>query len=226
MGPSTPNHGAGFTLIELVVVLGIVMVVLGLALPGLAASRTAAQLTRDAAAMRSMASAVFAYAAESGDYFPGRSPSVIECYRNDWHDVLVATGHSDNSSRLMPSKDGVHRVYMMGAAFAARTEFDPARPSYWYKGRAQPQRMRSVLSPSSKAMLVRATRVNGRPEDRSTWWCCINPKVTVCPLVFCDGSVSQSDWRDLYMSSPPIATTFQGYPLYSTWSGTAGRDRP
>lgn len=60
----------GFSLIELVIVVGLVMVLLGLALPQLRASRREARSVACLATMRSLETAITAYAHDAGDHWP------------------------------------------------------------------------------------------------------------------------------------------------------------
>lgn len=215
----------GFSLLELLVVIGTLMVLLGLVLPGMSASRQVAKLTRDLGAMRAMAQAVSDYGAGNRDLFPCSVPGIVDCYMRDWHETLVRTGYSDNSSNLMPSSDGITRVYMMGAAFTSPDQFDPHRPTVWYSPAAVAQRGHSVAYPSAKGLLFRATRVDGPPDDHTTWWCCGESMSNPCPVIFGDASGVIIGWRALRTVSPPTATTFQGYPVVSTWEGCKGLDR-
>lgn len=61
---------AGFTLVELLVVVGIVSVLMGVLLPALGRARASAESLRCLSNLRQMAQAAFAYAAAHRGYFP------------------------------------------------------------------------------------------------------------------------------------------------------------
>ena len=71
--PSTPSHTTpGFTLIELLVVISIIAVLIGLLLPSLGAARQTAESLKCLTQVRTMATAVQAYATENADLYPAR----------------------------------------------------------------------------------------------------------------------------------------------------------
>ena len=60
----------GFTLVELLVVIGIIALLISILLPALNKAREAAKLTQCASNMRQLAAAVFIYQAENNGSFP------------------------------------------------------------------------------------------------------------------------------------------------------------
>ena len=68
--PNAPGMQRGFTLVELLVVIGIIAVLIGVLLPALVATRRQANLTKCQATMRELGNALQMYAQASGGYMP------------------------------------------------------------------------------------------------------------------------------------------------------------
>jgi prepilin-type N-terminal cleavage/methylation domain-containing protein len=82
-----PTRRAGFTLVELLVVIGVIAILITLLLPALRRARTAAERTRCLSNLRSVVQAVHMYANQSGGVFPPSVyPSGRWCYAFDLKD--------------------------------------------------------------------------------------------------------------------------------------------
>jgi len=84
-----PRRVAAFTLVELLVVIGIIALLIAILLPSLARARHQAQLTTCMARLHDFAGSMVSYAAENRGYFPR-------------HDITMATGRNthDVSNRF------------------------------------------------------------------------------------------------------------------------------
>jgi len=82
-GHSTPP--AGFTLVELLVVIGIIAVLIALLLPALAAAREAAKTTQCASNLRQLATAAIGYAQENRGYYPPAHIRYTTTNLHRWH---------------------------------------------------------------------------------------------------------------------------------------------
>src|SRR5689334_9469379 len=70
MARRRPNFGRAFTLVELLVVIGIIAVLIGVLLPALSRARVAAKKTQTLANLREIGTAVTTYLLESRDQLP------------------------------------------------------------------------------------------------------------------------------------------------------------
>jgi len=68
---SIPNPRRGFSLVELITVIGIIAILIGFLMPALSAARRAAQATQCASNMRQLTMALINYSVESKGKFPG-----------------------------------------------------------------------------------------------------------------------------------------------------------
>ena len=80
-----PGVEGGFTLVELLVVIGIIAVLVSILLPSLAGARRAAQATVCSSNLRTILQGMQMYASENHNYFPGGPGSSGRfLFANDW----------------------------------------------------------------------------------------------------------------------------------------------
>jgi len=78
-----------FTLVELLVVIGIIAVLIAILLPTLAGARRSAATVKCAAHLRDLGSAIQIYATESGGYVPPVQATYSSTWRPVWYDHLA-----------------------------------------------------------------------------------------------------------------------------------------
>jgi type II secretory pathway pseudopilin PulG len=225
------SRRTGFTLIELVLVIGVLMLLIALLLPTLSRSVEAGKLTRRVSLVQQNGTLIALYSTESRDLFPISSESVAEAYRN-WWKPLVDAGIAESQAQVDP--DGLSGpmgeiLFFMSTCLV----YDPARlrPSQTEpidSAATTPVRQSQVQLPSSKGLLFQWAPPDGPPSQLDAWkgksFCC-TPSSGPAPVAMCDGSGAALTWRDFFIDFDGLQEGWVGYPVWSTWNGYLGRDR-
>jgi type II secretory pathway pseudopilin PulG len=214
--------GRAFTLAELLVVIGVVMIAFGLLTPTLARSMQAAGMADSMRRMQQAAAIVDLYTSDHASTFPLASPSAT--YSGlQWLDVLADAGYMSRKSEIEPIDARVRpRQFYMSFCMAARpeqfTDTNTTNLSIWV---ASPVRQDEVVFPSSKGL---AFSNQGVFEGRQGWWCCV-PARALGVVALSDGSVRNGDWTQFRAADAPAMNSFGiGASVSSTWNGVRGRD--
>lgn len=217
--------GRGFSLIELVVVLGVVMILVGLALPSLQRSWWTGRTTSNLVVMRQNAILVQQYTEEHKGVFPlsGHERPVEAAFY--WYRPLVAAGHLSATREADPAgfrRYGRSNVVMSECMVHPAERFVRGNTQPEELRRATPVRSSDVLFPSAKGLLRSIRVVEERIE---TYWCCV-PGAPPGPVAFADGSASIEYWLNLLPNQryEPDENGI-GSPVSQTWEGVKGRDR-
>ncbi len=88
---SRPSAAAAFTLVEVLVVIGILAALLGLLLPALAAARGAAQQATCASNLRQIVAAALAYGQANRGYWPPAHVDLLTKNLRRWHGTRTST---------------------------------------------------------------------------------------------------------------------------------------
>jgi len=212
---------AAFTLVELLVSSGLILLLTGILLPALAPARRAARSVDALAGVRDACAMVHAYASEFDGLFPqGTSQPWLNT--TIWTRAMRRAGFvaldTDLSVTLADADSPIPLV------LSAAVVMDPAQmrlgqtvPSE--QARCWPVRTGRVASPAGKGLLYASwgTPIAGRP------WCC--DRAVQSPVAFIDGSAANYAWTDLVPGGVLQVQDNVGYPVYSTWNGVEGRDR-
>ncbi|MCW5766055.1 MAG: hypothetical protein KIT68_08785 [Phycisphaeraceae bacterium] len=229
-GNRAPVHGSAFTIIEMVVVVGVVLILVGLLAPALGAARAASRLMADTSLMRSNATAIQLYCTDYRDVFPINGATVFNA-AGSWASAVVRAGVLSDLTAADPLLDDpwatdrdpfTHHILTYAAVYDWRrmqfgSEGDPIRDA------PHAVRQSDVALPALKGLLFNHFIRYGR--DRNTLWCCLSA-APVGPVAFADGSLTQGRWWQFVpFPERPIVNSI-GNPVLSTWEGIKGRDKP
>ncbi len=115
MAPRWLHRKLGFTLVELLVVIGVIVVLVGILMPALASARRAAGQAACAGNLRQWAMALNMYANENGEWLPrrgqGDQPTSQITWYDDWFNELppllgLPTYQQMLQNNQMPQVDG------------------------------------------------------------------------------------------------------------------------
>ena len=216
------NLRGGFSLIELVVVLGVLMILIGLILPTVARSVASGRQTGVLSSIQQAAALIEMYCQSSRDTYPLPEGDTIEVL--DWPDRLVRAGLLERPEHVDPL--GYKRYGRANIALSVCMMYDHTR---MHPGLTEPQDQRrptpvqssSVLFPVHKGLLWTVTVNDGHSE---TLWCCGEGKPRG-PIAFADGSASLHYNMDMFPNRVVYHENGIGFPVATTWAGVRGRDR-
>lgn len=226
--PAARGVGPGaFTLVELVVVLGVVFILLGLMLPALGEGISRGRMARDMLLLRQSAMVVDAYTTDYGGVFPlwgeYAYPWIAAA---GWTKPLLADGYLDSVRQVDPEINEEETNFRMGMTVAAVFDWKLMRPGHTVPSEEahwSPVRTAEVFFPSAKGLLFVGN--NGldpsHPDARS--YCCTIP--WVFPVAMMDASIETGTYLDFNGGEMPRVENNIGVPVKSTWFGVRGLDR-
>jgi len=224
-GQVQPGGARAFSLVELIVTLGVLMVLVSLVLPSLRGAKEAAGLTRDSASLRQCAALVGMYAAAASDRYPlgGDHPIV---HADVWYRPVIAAGLASTPAVIDPvgvRRRGVVRFWQSACMNLAPDLMLPGQTRADWAGLAEAQRTTDVTYPSAKGHLFLATNGEGTLSEGGQWFCC-GPRWRSA-VAMGDASVRQGDYIEFNGGEFPVIVDDIGRPVYTTWGGIRGRDR-
>ncbi|QKK09953.1 MAG: type II secretion system protein [Planctomycetota bacterium] len=217
------SRASGFTIVELLVSIGVILVLIGLLMPALGKARERSKSLRTTIAVRSSARAIDAYAGDSDGVYPIAHWSV-QLSMLDWDSPIVSQGYITSEAQIDPDgtrERGHHRFAMSGALVHPWKQMEPGAVLPLELAEAKSVRQPQVAFPSSKGMLVRWVQAKNGEEHFWTWEPFDRP---LAPIAFCDGSVSEHRCTDFVLAHE-FFEYWVGHPVLATWSGSNGLDR-
>lgn len=218
-----PRRRAAFTLVELIVVIGVVMVLIGIWMPAIAGAWNAAQLTKWSSILRQGATAMQLYQNDWESY-PLRRASAANS-THQWAFLVVELDYVHNVEELDPALRVAGRppsVHMSMCVAVRAAELSPV-PSPPSDLRSFAVRDDMIAFPSNKGILIRMW-VDPTIEN-PTAFCCPVPGWRT-PVAMSDGAVLVGTWQEFCLEEyPDIIDGTYGIPVYSTWGGYLARDR-
>jgi type II secretory pathway pseudopilin PulG len=219
-----PLRGRGFTIIELIVTIGVIMILIGLSLPALSKSIHRAKDTRSMAAIRQCAIFFQWYAEANKEYYPIPDPDRLGGRWLYWPDVMARAGLVETAREVDPDgfKRSGHTNFLQSSTTMVHwSRFEPDATQPLQETPVTWIRTTDVSFPGLKGFL---RPIRAQDDRIETTWCCVtgSPKG---PVAWCDQSVSEEYWMDLLTPDMPMDDHGFGSPVNSTWHGVKGRDR-
>ncbi len=119
-----PRLAHAFTLVELLVVIGIIALMISILLPALAVAKQSAMTTVCASNIRQLATCSIAYAADNHGYYPPAHFDFLVLNLHRWH------GTRENPSEPFDVTGSPLRKYMQAGAIRKCPEFEPEKPGF------------------------------------------------------------------------------------------------
>lgn len=222
-----PRSAGAFTLIELVVCLGVIMILVGLLMPTVGVAYSRARLTRELAVVRQHAIAIDAYASDSAGVYPLIGPLAFPA-STDWWKCLVAAGHYQSIGDVDPAAAslGLPRVsYIMSLAMVYdHAKMAPGETVPIGEAFSCPVRQDQVIFPSAKALAFKWYEGNEDPAQGGLVYCCGGAPWEFPIALASDGAAVSGTYLSLNGGQPPYIENSIGIPVYTTWFGCRGRD--
>ena len=233
---SAPRNRA-FTLLEVIVAIGIVAILFSILVPILGGARGEAQLVGQSAAMRSLTQTIYAYASDWDDVYPmadtrpayivpSSGPGLLPEPEVDpstvgrkWHEAIVDAGIATTSELEDRSSYNILNSVLSKTLMHAPSLFVPGSVLPYHERVVVPIRTADVLHPARKGII----RPRGdTANDLDIAWCCVG--AIRGPVAFADTSISVMTWQDFPPPKYPMIGDI-GRPLSATWYGVHGVDR-
>lgn len=216
-----------FSLIELLVSIGIIMVLLGLALPAMHNARQAARSVTQLKSIQQAGDLLAMFAESNQGRYPLYGEDQFDATA-EWFQPLLAAGYLESTDLLDPrsARMGLRVPFAMSASLCSdATYYRPEAGPYPDESNrpVAPIRTDQVQLPSSKGVLF-TWRIGYPVDEVHVAWCCVDLAL-VAPIAFGDGSAERLAVEDCYVSAPMRIQELAGVPVFTTWHGVLGRDR-
>jgi type II secretory pathway pseudopilin PulG len=216
-------HARAFSLIELVMVIGVVMILIALVAPTLGRTIETARDTRRGAALAGAVKLVSMYAGQYKDIAPIAVPGTYENLWR-WPEAVLAAGFADGWKEIDPeySQHEPFARFFLNRAFYDRVEdMTPGQtePEVW--AQCDPIRLASVTFPDRLVQVAPASKKSSNDP-----WCCLTHVRTYPgPVAFTDGHIETGYWTDFVFEDELYIENNVGWPAFTTWFGHRGRSK-
>jgi len=228
-----------FSIIELVVVIGVIMVLLGIFLPTLSGAKASAKQIQQVSNIRQVGTLIDLYLNDWKESYP------IADIRPDWFPDSVSQADAERlgigkrwetaligASLATPHE--IDTIYYNSHAFNSVTMYTspdvmtPTTIPVWESHQNSAVKQSWAKYPSLKGLVGVSFVPDGGNEDRLVaghkLWNNGLPDGPLAPVLFADSSVSRLRYSELRKPDPaPIG--YWGLGIMYTWNGIKGRDR-
>lgn len=224
------SASAGFSLIELVVVVGALSILASLMLPMLGKSVAQARLVAGLAQIQQNVAAIQAYTMQSRDIYPIAHANAHGCMSR-WEECLVAAGlvpTIESTDAVGYRTVGWNRIVLSLSMLADADRMILGRTLAPNQLASSPVGVHQVTYPSQKGLMVQRCYTCPLAQWHrisSTWYfCCGTPPITA-PVAMADLSLMAADRTQFIGGEDPVVIDDVGAPVSSTWGGYRARDR-
>ncbi|MCC6659295.1 MAG: type II secretion system protein [Phycisphaerales bacterium] len=221
MASARPSRDA-FTIIEVIIALGIVMMLAGLALPGLSSVRKHGNSLTDLAVLRGDAGLISTYCADFKEVYPISEVSAIRATLT-WYEPLVARGYLPRREESDPrgfAGDGFCRFALSTAMLFPAEHMVPGAVIVGAYAESSAVRRSDVQFPGEKGELVQWMHV---VDGRHVPWTYNTIDRPRSPIVRTDGSGLAARAVDFRLAHE-FFEDWVGHPVLGTWGGCRGTD--
>lgn len=211
-----------FSMIELLVCMGVILVLAGILLPTLRGSRESAILLRSSVQARTNASLMTAYCADNRDTIPYWNDLAV-AVAMDFGGLLQQTGYVASLRETDPEgvdKHGFSRFSLSTAVVADPKYFRPGSTVRTSQLPAAPTKLSGVLYPAEKGVAIQWLHVRGAEHVLWGWNPAERPRSGFARADGSSAGVACTDFRlehDFFEYDT-------GVPVLMTWGGYRGRD--
>lgn len=212
-----------FSLIELIVIIGLIAILMGLLLPTLGSSWDLAQRTRDLAQLRSNITLIGNYTNDHKDIYPIGFESA-EGSAIYWHSAMIRGGYLASQMEADPigkSKYDNVRFWMSQCITFTPRLMLPGATIPVEDQTSFPVRVDQVTYPAAKGLMFQMS--SDTPLNAKNTFCCVMD--WKAPVGFADGSGELGSYLDYNQGNRPIIVDLIGMPVFTTWGGYLARDR-
>ncbi|HVU63647.1 MAG TPA: type II secretion system protein [Phycisphaerales bacterium] len=217
---------SAFSIMEVLVVIGVAMILVGLVVPGLAGARQVARQSAFSANVRQDALLAQTYCNDYAGVYPVSDPDPTEAAWR-WYTVLRNSGYIAADADVDP--DGARRYGEVRVQLSKCVVMPAERMRRGYTLPPSEQRTSAVRDdqvtyPAQKGLLIPlCSEPLPQPDSRGRCFYYVG-RVTE-PIAFADTSVVILDRFDLVGGTAPVEIDGIGLPVYASWGGCRARDR-
>ncbi len=213
-----------FSIVEMVVSLGVIMVLAGLILPAISSARATGKINAQVSHIRQIATLVSGYANDQRDRYPAHGRHASDGMLQ-WYRPMIATGHFGQVEDVDP--EGL--VVCNDVTFALSGCL-VSEPALFQRGHTLPidltplrgASQSDVSFPSDKGLMVKWLHIMNGEHVFWTYEPWIRP---LGPVAMADGSAAAARCTDFVSVEDAYLEHWVGHPVLSTWGGFHGRDR-
>lgn len=212
-----------FTLVELLMILGVISILLALVLPAIGSSWDLAQRTRDLGHLRNNVTLIGAYTNDHNNIYP-IGFETAEGSAIYWHSAMIRGGYLASQMEADPvgkSRYDYVRFWMSQCMTFTPRLMLPGATIPVEDQKSFAVRTDQVTYPASKGLMFQMT--SDTPLTAENKFCCVMD--WKAPVGFADGSGELGSYLDYNAGERPVMVDTIGIPVFTTWGGFLARDR-